>query len=596
VVLARCQQPLRGVVKQSLSRPQTRPELGRSRERLDDALQASDRVELDGSMVSQLFPGQEGLCASAEILIEDFFHSRPTQFGTPGWHDSRCCAVWPQMSDRAPEWLGGLPSLSTPLSLPLAFLRIGSRIHRSRVPIGSKHMSEPVSKWAQRHGVELLWPEQFRSGRGETAFMSLGEAYDFQPNVCIDYGKFIERTPFFVLRPSTFDQLAATVDFLNEASISYKVRGTAHSAGGQVLFDEGAVLDLTLLNNIVEDSPETEQITVEGGISWLSLAQYLRPQGRRPITLTDNLRTTIGGTLAVGGFGDTTHLYGLQIASVTELTLLTPGAEVRQLAPPEKLLDYVLAGRGQLGIIARATLRTLQRPPLLSARVVHWNSIPDYVEDAMLLIEAGSVEFSRMRLFFKPELRHRNPVAGVLGNFQAEIATEDAWSNTIKHGKVNTLQQLDFLDHYSQDPTENWKLCSPAVEIIFPLPDGMKVWEQINRLILESGLFQYLNRGASIMVLRGDRRFPLAPLPDSEFCMMVAIRPAMPLQAVRSCLPLLERIQLQALTAGAKMYLMSIEPKARNFLEMQFGPALPELVSLKKQLDPKGLLNPGLLE
>src|ERR1044071_2095211 len=197
-------------------------------------------------------------------------------------------------------------------------------------------MNEPVSKCAQRHRVELLWPEQFTAGRGETAFMSLGEAYDFQPNVCIDYGKFIERVPFFVLRPATFDQLLATVAFLNEASIPYKVRGSAHSAGGQVLFDEGAIIDLTALTRIVDDAPQSEEITVEGGISWLSLAHYLRPQNRRPVALTDNLRTTIGGTLAVGGFGDTTHLYGLQIASVTELTLLTPGAEVRRLRPSDK--------------------------------------------------------------------------------------------------------------------------------------------------------------------------------------------------------------------------------------------------------------------
>jgi hypothetical protein len=457
-------------------------------------------------------------------------------------------------------------------------------------------MNEPVSKWAQRHGVELLWPEQFTAGRGETAFMSLGEAYDFQPNVCIDYGKFIERVPFFVLRPATFDQLLATVAFLNEASIPYKVRGSAHSAGGQVLFDEGAIIDLTALTRIVDDATQSEEITVEGGISWLSLAHYLRPQNRRPVALTDNLRTTIGGTLAVGGFGDTTHLYGLQISSVTELTLLTPAAQVRQLGPSDKILNYVLAGRGQLGIIARARLKTLHRPPMLSARVVQWNSVPDYVADAIGLIEAGTAEFSRTRLYFKPESRHRNPVSGILGNFQGEIPAEEAWPNTIKHGKVNPSQQIDFLEHYSQDPTENWKLCSPAVEIVFPLPDGLKVWEQINRLILESGLFQYLNRGASIMVLRGDRRFPLAPLPDADFCMMVAIRPAMPLQAVRSCLPLLQRIQSQALMSGCKIYLMSIEPKAPKFLEMQFGPFLPELVALKKELDPKGLLNPGLLE
>src|SRR5689334_13873133 len=96
--------------------------------------------------------------------------------------------------------------------------------------------NETISNWAQANGVELLWPEQFTAGRGDAAFMSLAEAHDFQSNVCIDYGKFIERVPLFVLRPSNLEQLVASVAFLHEQSIPYKVRGAAHSAGGQVLF------------------------------------------------------------------------------------------------------------------------------------------------------------------------------------------------------------------------------------------------------------------------------------------------------------------------------------------------------------------------
>src|SRR5262245_3532388 len=121
-------------------------------------------------------------------------------------------------------------------------------------------MEVVVSNWADADGVELLWPEQFGCERGEASFISLAEAYDCRTNVCIDYGKFIERVPFFVLRPLTLDQLVASVAFLQKVSIPYKVRGAAHSAGGQVLFDKGAVIDLSRLTRIVEDLPEIEQI------------------------------------------------------------------------------------------------------------------------------------------------------------------------------------------------------------------------------------------------------------------------------------------------------------------------------------------------
>jgi hypothetical protein len=186
-------------------------------------------------------------------------------------------------------------------------------------------------------------------------------------------------------------------------------------------------------------------------------------------------------------------------------------------------------------------------------------------------------------------------VTGIAGNFQDNIPDDDASAGTLKHARISPYQQLDFLQHYSQDPTENWRLCSPAVEMIFPLPEGLKAWQQINRQILKSGLFRYLDRGSSIMVMRKPHKFPLAPLPDTDYCMMVAVRPAMNLRCVAEHLPTLRQIEMNALEAGAKIYMMSVEPEIANFLDVQFGPALGEFVSLKQQLDPKRLLNPGLL-
>lgn len=131
--------------------------------------------------------------------------------------------------------------------------------------------------------------------------------------------------------------------------------------------------------------------------------------------------------------------------------------------------------------------------------------------------------------------------------------------------------------------------------MIFPLPEGLKTWQEMNHQILASGLFHYLVLGSSIMVLRNNRNFPLAPFPNSDFCMLVALRPAMTLPLVHEYLPLLHNFEAQALRAGAKIYLMSIEPEIPNFLEMQFGSALQEFVTLKNKLDPNRLLNPGLI-
>src|SRR5262249_19128928 len=147
-----------------------------------------------------------------------------------------------------------------------------------------------------------------------------------------------------------------------DAGIPYAVRGAGHSSGGQSLIEGGAVLDTRRLDRIVADDPARETITVEGGLWWLALARHLMPQGRRPRSITANLRSTVAGTLAVGGFGDAAHVDGLQISHVDRLTLVTPDGRVHALGPDDELFRLSLAGRGQLGVIADATLQTSRRP------------------------------------------------------------------------------------------------------------------------------------------------------------------------------------------------------------------------------------------
>src|SRR5262249_55024972 len=150
---------------------------------------------------------------------------------------------------------------------------------------------------------------------------------------------------YFVVAPNNLKQLISAVRFFREQRIPYKTRGAGHSSGGQVLTDRGAILDLSLLTGIVKDDPDAEQITVETGTWWLEIAQKLHPENRRPIVLTDNFRTSVGGTLAVGGFGDTTHLYGLQIHSATSLSVVTADGEIHETHPGDESFQFVLAGR-----------------------------------------------------------------------------------------------------------------------------------------------------------------------------------------------------------------------------------------------------------
>lgn len=94
--------------------------------------------------------------------------------------------------------------------------------------------------------------------------------------------------------------------------------------GGQSLFPGGVILDRRGLNQILAVAPDRGEITVEAGALWQDVVDALAPSGQRPLVLTDNLLTTVGGTLAVGGFGDSSYLEGLQIDHVARPSLITP--------------------------------------------------------------------------------------------------------------------------------------------------------------------------------------------------------------------------------------------------------------------------------
>ena len=417
---------------------------------------------------------------------------------------------------------------------------------------------------------------------------------DFPTSPNIDFGKFMKRVPEVVLRPRDQAQLAECLQMCVRRRMPIRVRGAGHSSGGQALADEGAVIDLRWLKRIVAEAQTEERIRVEAGLWWIELCGYLRQSRRRPIVLTDNWRSTVGGTLAVGGFGDTTHREGLQIAGVRELVVMTLDGTRHRVRPGDDLFDWSLAGRGQLGIMTEVVLDTMERGYDLTARVLSWPSLDRFLDDARTITDEGRFDWLRARVTWAANAPV-NAAAGHIG----DVATEDLDDYV---GLVATQGARDELDLYAKSaeaPDERWALASPGVEIVLPVDaKGIAAAHEIALRIQRSTLSRALPRGSSIMVLstKHRRRFPLAPLPDSDLAMMIAIRPELPVADVPQFLPMLRGFADLALDAGGKVYLMSLEPTRPGWLRAQLGPERHDhLRALKAKWDPEGLLNAGLL-
>jgi len=467
-------------------------------------------------------------------------------------------------------------------------------------------VNEPRS-WCQREAAELhrAYPSRGRSQEalafwtrelGVPSLLGRDAARmpdDFPTSPNIDFGKFLKKVPEVVLRPRDQAQLAECLQMCARRRMPMVVRGAGHSSGGQALADRGALIDLRWLKRIIAEDQHDNRIRIESGLWWLELCGHLRPQGRRPLVLTDNWRSTVGGTLAVGGFGDASHREGLQIAGVRELMVMTVDGTRHRVRPGDDLYDWSLAGRGQLGIITEILLETTERGYELDARVLGWPSLDHFVEDARIIVAEGRFDWLRARLNWRPGA----PVGAAAGHLGKGLTrAADFTGLGASQGQSDTI---DLYDKSAESPDGRWSLACPGVEVIVPGDAaGVAAVHEINRRISGSELARYLPRGSSIMALSGRdaQHFPMAPLPAHDLVLMLAVRPEIPTLEVARYLPLLRGIADLALDAGGKVYLMGLEPTRPRWLEAQLGKErYQRLVALKAKWDPDHLLNPGLV-
>jgi len=96
-------------------------------------------------------------------------------------------------------------------------------------------------------------------------------------------------------------QLAACMRQLGTEGVPFTTRAAAHSGGGQVLIEGGAVIDLCGLHRVVADDAEAQTITIEAGARWLDVIEQLAPAagGRRSSPTTRARRSAARSRSAV---------------------------------------------------------------------------------------------------------------------------------------------------------------------------------------------------------------------------------------------------------------------------------------------------------
>ncbi|KAF5745681.1 putative gulonolactone oxidase [Tripterygium wilfordii] len=183
-----------------------------------------------------------------------------------------------------------------------------------------------------------------------------------------DYGNIVHQTPAAVLRPSSVQDITNLVKFAYSSTVPVTIaaRGHSHSIRGQAMARDGVVVDMMALRENVNESGVFVSGSVDSGFYadvggeqlWVDVLHQTLKHGLAPVSWTDYLYLTVGGTLSNAGISGQTFRFGPQISNVNMMDVITGKGELVTCsgdASPE-LFYGVLGGLGQLGIITRARI------------------------------------------------------------------------------------------------------------------------------------------------------------------------------------------------------------------------------------------------
>ncbi len=171
------------------------------------------------------------------------------------------------------------------------------------------------------------------------------------------YNAMISKHPRMIAHCAGVEDVIRSVNFARENNMLLSIRGGGHNAGGLGICDDGLVLDLSLLKNILVD-PLAKTVVAGGGCTWGEIDQATHAFGMA--TPSGIISTTgVGGLTTGGGIGHLTRKCGLSIDNLLSVDMvLADGSFVTANANQNPDLFWaVRGGGGNFGVVTAFTFK-----------------------------------------------------------------------------------------------------------------------------------------------------------------------------------------------------------------------------------------------
>jgi len=430
-------------------------------------------------------------------------------------------------------------------------------------------------------------------------------------------GMYHGKTPM-VLRPSSVAEVCAILKLANETGTPVVPQGgNTGLSGGQLPYHGEIVLSLTRLDRIREVDATSNTITCEAGVTLGRVREAAAGVDRLyPLLLPSEGTCTVGGNLSTNAGGTTAVAWGVARAQVLGLeVVLADGRVLNNLNKLKKdntgydLKNLFIGAEGTLGVITAAVLRLIPRPRSVETAFI---GVPS-PEAALALFGVANEQASgnvtsfelMTRLGIDVVLRHASGCRDPLDKahpwyviIELSSQARDGLRGVLENILAEGLERELIADAAIADSLDQAKAFWRIRELFGEMQrhEGGSIKHDISVPVAAVPVFIAEANAAVVALIPGARPLPFGHLGDGNIHYNVT----QPAGADKA--EFLKRWgDVNAVVFGVvKKHGGSISAEhgigvmKRDILPSVKDPVALDLMrTLKKTLDPKGILNPG---
>lgn len=202
--------------------------------------------------------------------------------------------------------------------------------------------------------------------------------------------RLFETVPAAVVKANTTEEVRAILSYCNRNNIPVVARG-AGSSGlfGAVPKKDGVVLDLMNLSEIIEIDRDGETVTAGAGVTCWELDRRLRKTGLTLRSYPSSARSaTVGGWLMGSGLGIGSLQYGPVSEHLISVEIALPDGTAKEYTRG-KGLEWFVESEGILGVVTKVRLKVRRLPRHSAHHLMRFEEMKDLFDFVSALAKAA---------------------------------------------------------------------------------------------------------------------------------------------------------------------------------------------------------------